>query len=258
MKFIGKCLKKLFKIIFWLLLIVIILAVVLYLCAGKLIQHFAPEFISQVTQTETTLGDVDISLLSGRVGLNNLTIGNPAGYKDKNVFQLGNISVAFDPKSIFTNKVVVNSVAINGVNVSTELNAAGKTNVAELLDNVNKFVGSDKPTQKPAKAQTKQEPTKESDSSQAVVIRDLTIKDSAVRAGVAGQMMDIPLPEIHQQNIGEQKEQTWGEIVVSILNTINAESTKAVLKATKESLQKNINTGKDTVNSVKDTLKNLF
>lgn len=261
MKFIAHLFKKLFKIIFWVVLIIVILAIVLYLSAGKLIQHFAPDFISKITQTETTLGDVDISLLSGRIGLNNLAIGNPAGFKDKNAFQLGSIIVNFDPQSVLTNKVVIKDIAISGVNVSTELNAAGKTNITELLDNVNKFVGTDKsakaqPTQQ---VQSQKQTTYETSSeSQSVVIQDLTIKDSSVRVGIVGQMTDIPLPEIHQQNIGEQRKESWAEIIVGILNTINAESTKAVVTATKEALEKNIQMGKDTAKGLTDTLKNLF
>ena len=85
MKFVGKFFGKLLKIILIIFLLILLLAVVLYLCAGKLIQYFAPEFISRVTKTETSLGEVDVSLLSGRLALNNLAIGNPAGFKDKNV-----------------------------------------------------------------------------------------------------------------------------------------------------------------------------
>ena len=258
MKAIFKFIKKLFKIIIWFILIVLLLAVILYLCAGKIIQHFAPDFISKVTQTETSLGDVDISLLSGRIGLKDLAIGNPAGFKDKNAFQLGNITVDFDPHSILSDKIVIKDVAISGVNVSTELNAAGKTNVTELLNNVNKFVGTEPA---PAQQKTAAKPApkaQESSDSKAVVIKDLTIKDSSVRAGIAGQMMDIPLPQIHQQNIGEKKDQSWGEILVGILNTINAESTKAIVKATKEALQNNLKNGKDTAKGLVDTIKDLF
>ena len=174
---------------------------------------------------------------------------------------MGSIIVNFDPQSVLTNKVVIKDIAISGVNVSAELNAAGKTNITELLDNVNKFVGTDKsakaqPTQQ---VQSQKQTTYETSSeSQSVVIQDLTIKDSSVRAGIVGQMTDIPLPEIHQQNIGEQRKESWVEIIVGILNTINAESTKAVVTATKEALEKNIQMGKDTAKGLTDTLKNLF
>ena len=259
MKFISKIFGKLLKIILIVLLLIIVLAVVLYLSAGKLIQYFAPEFISQVTQTETSLGEVDVSLLSGRLALNNLAIGNPAGFKDKNVFELGNIFISFDPKSILSEKIVVNDVVVSGVQVSTELNAQGKTNVAELLNNVNQFIGTeDKDTVAPAQQGKVPAPVKEDDSSKSVVIRDLKIENSFVRAGIAGQMMEVALPEIHQQNIGEGRDESLAEVVVGVLNTINVESTKAVLQATKETLTKNIENGKGALQNLKDSFKNLF
>ena len=260
MKFIGKLFKKLFATIFLILFIAVVLVVILYLSAGKLVQHFAPDFISQVTKTETTLGEVDVSLFSGRLAINNLTIGNPAGFKDKNAFQLGHISVLFDPKSVLSDKIIVNNVLIKGVQVSTELNAQGKTNVAELLNNVQQSVGTDAsatPEQGSQQAPVaKQTPQKE--SQKTVVIRDLKIQDSSVRTGVAGQMIDIPLPEIHQTNIGENKKQTLADVALLILNTVNAESTKAILQATQKALTDNIQNGKDTIQNIKDTLKNLF
>ncbi len=261
MKAIFKFIKKLFKIIIWFILIVLLLAVILYLCAGKIVQHFAPDFISKVTQTETSLGDVDISLLSGRIGLKDLAIGNPAGFKDKNAFQLGNITVDFDPRSVLSNKMVIKDVSISGVNVSTELNAAGKTNVTELLNNINKFIGTEPTPTQPTQQKTATKPAQKaqkSNGSKAVVVKDLIIRDSSVRAGIVGQMMDIPLPEIHQQNIGEEKDESWGEILVGILNTINAESTKAIVKATKEAVQNNLKNGKDAAKGLVDTLKDLF
>ena len=79
-----------------------------------------------------------------------------------------------------------------------------------------------------------------------------------MRAGIAGQMMDVALPEIHQQNIGEKKDQSLAEIVVGVLSSINVEATKAVLQATKETLTNNIQNGKDTLQNLKDSFKNLF
>ena len=257
MKTLIKFIKTLFKIIFWIILIAILLAVILYLSAGKIIQHFAPDFISKVTQTETALGPVDLSLLSGRIALNNLAIGNPAGFKDKNALQVGSVSVTFDPKSVLSDKIVINTVAIDGVKVSTELNTQGKTNVSELLNNINKFTGSDTETPQKNKETTSPKTTNDK-SSKAVVIRDLAINNSSVRAGIAGQMMDVPLPDIHQTNIGEQKKKSFAEIAVDILNTLNVESTKAVVKATKDALKKNIQTGKDAVKGLADTIMDLF
>ncbi len=259
MRALWKLIKTLFKIIVWTILIALLLVIILYLSAGKLVQHFAPNFISKVTQTETALGDVDISLLSGKLSINDLAIGNPSGFKDKNIFQLGKIAVDFDPKSIFTNKIVVNSVNISGVNVSSELNAKGKTNISQLLDNVNQFVGASETPKAEKKTAAKTPATKEDTAeSKSVVIRDLLIDDSSVRTGIAGQMLQIPLPTIHKKNIGEDQKKTLGQTVQDVLALISSESAKATVKATKEAAQNAFKTGKDTINSIKDNIKNLF
>ena len=126
------------------------------------------------------------------------------------------------------------------------------------MNNINKFAGSDTPKAPQKQVQQKQTPSSQTTSSKSVVIRDLTIDKSSVRAGIAGQIMEVPLPTIHQQNIGENKKQSLAETLMSILSAINVESTKAVVKANTEMLNKNIQSGKDSLNSIANTIKNLF
>lgn len=265
MKLIGKFLKFILKTILWIIVIAIILGVILYLSAGKLIQHFAPAVISQVTQTESSLGDVDISLFSGRVTLNNLAIGNPAGYKNKNVFELGKFDIKFDPKSVLTDKIMIQNVQISGLNVSSEAKANGETNITRLRDNVNKSLSQNKGKEAPAPATQKTE-TKSDQKQVSVVVKDLLIDNSAVNVALSGipglsdsaLAATVPLPDIHLQNIGENKKQTFGETILQVLNAIDVEVVKASAKAVQEATQKAIQTGKDSVNAIKDTLKSLF
>ncbi len=258
MKLITNLIKFIFKLIFWIIVFALILGVILYFSAGLLIEKLAPSFISDVTGTPTELGKVDISLFSGRVALNDLAIGNPAGFKDKNALQLKQVAVDFEPKSVLTDKIIVNSVKISGTTVSTELNAKGKTNVGVLLENINAFTAANE--QAPATTQTPQTApqAKAEKSAKSVVIRDLTIEDSTVRAGIAGNMQTIPLPNIHQQNIGENKKQTLAQTVTGILNTLNSESAKATLNAGKETLQNALSNGKETLKNLKSGFKNMF
>lgn len=267
MRFIGKLLKFIFKTILWLVIIVLILGIVLYLSAGKLIQYVAPVVISQVTQTESSLGEVDISLLSGRIGLNKLVIENPVGYKNRNAFELGKFEVQFDPKSVITKKIIINNVQISGLNVSSEAKANGETNISRLMDNVNQSLGQGTkkaPEQKaaaPAKA-----PTEKAGDPISVVIKDLRVDDSSVNVALSGIPglndaavgTSVPLPNIHLQNIGENKKQTPKETVLQVVNTINAEVVKASAKAVQEASKKALQNGKDAINGIANSIKSLF
>ncbi len=263
MHFIGGLLKFIFKTVLWLIIIALILVVVLYLSAGKLIQHFGPTVISHVTQTEASLGEVDISLLSGRVTVNNLAVGNPVGYQNKNAFELGQFDVQFDPKSVLTDRIMVKSVLLNGLNVSSEAKASGETNISKLLDNVNKSLGSDKQPAKAALAPKAQPAQAEVKSQKSVIIKDLRVENSAVNValsgipGVAKSALGakVPLPNIHLKDIGEKKPQTLRETVMQVLNTINKEVVQASAKAAKEAAQNALKSGKGVVDSIINSFK---
>ena len=62
-----------------------------------------------MTKTSASLEDVDLSLFSGNIALKGLKIGNPQGFAAPNAFELGQISVKFDPKSLLTSKIIINS-----------------------------------------------------------------------------------------------------------------------------------------------------
>ena len=266
--------KKTFKAIgwfliclnFWLIVILAIVLLLVYLNAGRLIQYFAPSFISKLTLTQTELGSVDVSLFKGHLALNNLAIGNPEGFKDKNAFTLNNITVQFEPITLFRKRIIVNELDIKGLNLSSELNVQGKTNIGQLLDNVNQFIGpteaqSVKPEQtneQVAPEQKAAEASSKHSSSKSVLIRKFQLTDSAVRTGVAGQMMTIPLPELHQQNIGEDNTQTVASVFSQILTQINTESVKAAAEAAKEGLVNTLESGKGVVNDLTESIKELF
>ena len=193
------------------------------------------------------------------------TLRTAVGYKNMNALALGTFAVQFDPKSVLTDKIIINDVQISGLNVSSEAKASGETNISRLMDNINKSVGQKEPVAaQPAAPATKPDTTQSKQPS--VVVKDLRVEDSSVNVALSGipgipkdaLAVTVPLPNIHMQNIGENKKQTLGETVMQILNAINAETVKATGVAVKEATQKAFQGGKDTVNTVTDTLKNLF
>ena len=108
-----------------------------------------------------------------------------------------------------------------------------------------------KTTQKPQvqAAPTAQPASKESSTQPAVVVKDLRVDNSTVNVALSagipgipnaaqGLGASVPLPDIHLQNIGENKRQTITETALQVLNAIDAEVIKASAKATKEAAQK--------------------
>ena len=199
-----KFLKKLFKWILILIVLLVLLFVGIYLSAGFLVKTLVSSVVPTVTQTTASVQDVDISLFSGKIGLQGFAIGNPAGFSDKNIFELKNITISFDPASVLQDKIVVYDVTVDGVKVNAEANAKMQTNLGVLNKNIDDFLASGKKTAEP-KAQVAAKDTAPATpgQSKAVVIKQLTIDNSGMEAGIGGKSLAVPLPKIQLNNIGE-------------------------------------------------------
>ena len=116
----------------------------------------------------------------------------------------------------------------------------------------------------------KEEPTVQTKSKKTVVVKDLQVNNSSLTLGFLEQTIEVPLPDIKQQNIGEKgKKQTIQDIIVYVFDLISVESIKAVAKGTedliKQSAQKTIEGVNKLVDDAKkssegliDSVKGLF
>ena len=172
--------KKILKFIAWLIAILVVLLVVLYLTAGIWLRSLVSTMLPQMTKTPASVENVDVSLLSGKISLKGFKIGNPAGFTDPNAFELGEVSVKFEPTSLLTSKVIINEIKINGTKVDAEIAKFGKMNLMVINDNVQDYLGNPVPTTSMQNQQViEQEKSKETPS-KAVVVKDLKITNTVL------------------------------------------------------------------------------
>jgi len=268
--------KFLRNLILLLLALIIIALIALYFYLGAVIKYGVEKFVPPITGTPVTVGNVDISLTQGTATVQNLAVGNPKGFSIPNAFSLGRITVSVDLKSLLTDKIIVKQVLISKPVASVEL-SGGRMNLTTINDNVQKFISSG------ATEPVKPEAKTESKSQKTVVIRDLRFTDGALQLGALGKSVEVPLPDISKQNIGEKSNKTVAQSIAEVLSVFSLESVtaagKSIVNLGKETIQGGIDAAKgaaDTVtnsvssgvdsvkggvNSVKDSvksLKNLF
>ena len=256
--------KKLFKYLSWLLAIIIVLIVAVYLTAEIWLKSAVSTLVPQMTKTPASLEKADISLLSGKISLKGFKIGNPAGFVRPNAFELGEISVKFEPKSLFTSKIIINEIKIDGTKIDAELARSGNVNLMILNDNIQEYLGN--PTMKNLTNSNKGQPKKEEKKPEkAVVVKDLKIINSSLDFAVMTQKMQIKLPDIHQKNIGEEKKETLPDLVSDIFSTLSASSMSEMAKAGRDSVNKMLDdlAGRSKeasgfVKSLKNEMKNMF
>lgn len=118
------------------LLLAIVAAAVVLGQLDRLIVRGVETAGPRLTGTEVSLGGADVSIFDGAGELTRLRIGNPDGFTTDAAFDLGRIAVVVDPKSLTGDVIRIRSIVIDGPRLVAEFDAAGRTNLKIILDQV--------------------------------------------------------------------------------------------------------------------------
>lgn len=225
--------KRLFKIFTALVILIIALVIGVYLTLGIIVKRAITTAVPPVTGTAVTVDTVDLSLLKGHIAFEGFGIANPKGFANPEAFSLGSIVVDFDPKSVLSDKIIINNVSINKTMIAGEINQAGQINLMVLQNNIQNYVNAQTG---PAKGVTKTEvktSTTDSGAEKKVIVKKLTIDGTELKLGAMGQMIQINLPRIEKTGIGEnnQKQYTIPQTVALVVSYLSEASVQGVMNS---------------------------
>ena len=217
----------------------VILLVVAALVAGwlylePLVKGVVHKYGTQIVGTEVNLGGFSLNPLKGEVSISGLTVANPKGYSAPNLLSLGGVSVKVNPKSLLSDTIVVENVAISKPEITYEMPDFTTSNVMQIQQNVAKNTASSaKAEPSEEKAEVKAENT---GASKKVIIRKVLVEDGALSAITPLQKNDnaltLNMPAIEITGIGEEKQaMSISESVTEIFNKILFNATSVVTKA---------------------------
>lgn len=221
--------KKLLIRIAIVLLIVLVLAVVAAgLFMDKAIKAGIETVGPAITQVEIKLDAVALSLLSGSGKIQGLVVGNPTGFKSPTAIRVGKASLALQPGSLFSDKIVIRSVAMEGPEITFETDLRSN-NLSKLLANVEAATGSQNkaPATQPSTPSSSPAPAK---SSKKLEVDDFLIRDAKVNVMVTtlGKSLTLTLPEIHLTGLGTGPEGiTPAELTRQVIQAIEKVSAQA-------------------------------
>lgn len=270
MKILKKCMffldmKRRYKVLSFFAL----LFVVAYFCTPSLetvVKKLVHQYGSQVTGTDVSIDGFKLSLTDGQAAVRGIKIGNPKGYKAPNLFNLQEISVGVDLKSLTSDTIVIKSINIDSPAITYEMLSLTQNNVSDILNNIQANTASSEP-----KAETKPEPKKEDNAqSKKVIIKKLTVSNGQV--GIMAGMGDfkkeltVPLPTITMSNIGEEKQgasisEILSEVITKILNQAQQTAVSGLMSisdlgaASKEGVKNVTDNLKDGAGKAADNIK---
>ncbi|HSU52457.1 MAG TPA: AsmA family protein [Candidatus Dormibacteraeota bacterium] len=210
--------KIISRIFLGLLILVILAAVAVHLFLDSAVKRGVETIGPSVTKVPIKLNSISISLLSGSGKVKGLTVGNPEGYKTPSSIQVGSASLELSPGSIFSPKVVIKSIVVEGPEITFETDFKGN-NLSKILDNVQKSSGTS--TNEPSKPAQPAEPA--ANQGKKLEVDDFVIKGAKMHVSVTtlNQSATVPLPDIHLTNLGTGPEGiTPAELTERVLSEI--------------------------------------
>jgi len=164
---------------------------------------------SQAVHTEVRVAGVKLELEAGKASITGLTVANPTGFTDPNIFELGNIMTKIDITSVRQNPVIIDEIIISAPVVVYEINKSGLSNVDVLKQQL-------------GISAKKSSTTASNDSELKMIIRKLVVKGSKAKVRIAAlgnAVQSVNLPRIQLTNVGKKSGGASAAEVAQILSS---------------------------------------
>jgi len=222
-----------------LLLLVVFAAILLIIAGGYFFGERAIRVGIETQATKTlnvgvSVDDIDVGVFQGKMGISGLAVNNPAGYKEEYFLKLGKGDVKVDIGSLMSDKVKIERIGLNGVDLTLEQKGMS-SNLKDILDSMPK--GEKKPKAKDGKKLETDE----------LEITDVNV---TVKLGVLegkGDTVNLKLAPIRMKNLGSDGELDTGELAAQIVLAISKGIAEQGVGALPEEMLKNL---EGSVNSV--------
>lgn len=169
-------------------------------------------------QVPVKVADIKLSPLSGKVTVKGLEIGQPKGFGDGSIVNIGSFDMKLETNSLLSNHIIIDSITIDAPQFDVR-QQGGKNNFTALQEGLNL----------PA---TEVDPAAEEIT---LTIRKLTVSKPRIMAKSDGLLKldeDIELADFALTNMGtDEKGLAPSEIARHIMDTLQPQITKALIAA---------------------------
>lgn len=216
------------------IVVIIIIALIIGVSnLGPIIKSAVNSYGPEMTQTEVSLDDVDISLFSAEAKLKNLSLGNPKGFNSPQAIKVGAIHVNVDKGSLTGDTIIIDRIEVVRPDITYE-RKSGTDNFQAILYNVKKAIGIET---SPKKESEDAEQSSGGESGKKLLIRNFIVEDGKVNLAmgiIGGKSISAPLPDMHLKDIGKEKGGTspaeaFSEIFAALYASITSPSVTGTL-----------------------------
>ena len=220
---------------------------------SSIVSKLVNKYGSEVVGTEVNLIGFDLSLTEGTAAIGKLTVANPANYKQPYLFELNNVKVKIDLKSLTTDTIIIDSIEVARPVIYYEMLSLTQNNIKEIENNIKTY------TARNQAQETKEELTATDDSS-SESSKKVVIKKLSIAASAGGENVSISLPTITMNNIGGAQDQGANipQAIAQIMTKILSIASQSVISNNLDNLKSVAKENLDNmVGDVKERVKTL-
>lgn len=242
------------KILYKLLGLVLILVLAISFFIDPIGKNYAQEYAQNLLKTPVTISQFDSNLLNSSLNISFIEVQNSPNFKNKNALSLDYFSLRVG--DIDNNLIVIDEIKLDGLKFILEQNA-GKVNLTQLLDNLEKQDKNNAPTN--TKTQEIQE--------KRIKIKRFEVNNISLKVDTKRLKSTFKVPNILVHNfggtLGAKTDEIGKEVVKEILQNLKkalkTQGIEAGKKEIKANLRRKIQQQLD-INSdeFKNKAKNLF
>lgn len=197
--------------------LVVLLLVGLTFFGGSMVKGAVNGFGPSVMGVPVTLEEANFRPLAGKIKLTRLHVGNPKGFKTPALFELGEVDIELNVKSLFSDMIVIHKIAVVAPHITYERGLLD-SNFGALTKQLDL-----KRDKKPKKGDKK------------VVIDELVVTDPSLNVSITaagGHAIPIKLGKVELKDIGkEHGGVTFADAMKIIFSVITSNVENAVMGA---------------------------
>ncbi len=131
-----KTLKALRVVLLAILILLLIAVVAVNLFAERAVKVGIETAATKTLNVGVSVGNVDLSIMAGKLTLKNLLINNPPGYQHEKLLELKNAKIEVDVKSLLSDVVKIREIKLDGVNVVLEQRGISGNNLQDIIETI--------------------------------------------------------------------------------------------------------------------------
>lgn len=246
------------KIILWLLAIAVALIVILLLAINPILSWSTKKGFNtlapEITGTATQVGDVEFSVYQGKLEVEDIQVGNPAGFSAPNAFSLDDLVLKLKPSSLLSNMILIEEITLKEPVFVLERSGA-KINLVELKKQIDANV-------KPAATTTGTEPqigqpatTQAKKAKKKLAVNKISVADAELQIINQGRVVTLKLADIEIDDFAPQgisSEQLTQKLYETLLPKVLEAAERGVIENLGQNLLNSLgNTTNDNTSTAK-------